>query len=101
MLERLLAHLRHAALLKEFAERGRHPAERRLVMVIASLHQARARKLMREVPQPLSRKSSAAVAPAGGREAGEPVGSVVGARPRHAPLGRSRPLIVGAGPRYR
>ena len=98
MLERLLAHLRYAVILRECAAQGRQPAERRLFETLASLHEARAHKAMRQAN---ARKPNTAHVPDRGHAGSGPAPGVADDRARAAPLGRSRSAMSGAGPRYR
>ena len=90
MIERLLAHLRYAVILRECAAQGRQPVERQLFMTLASLHEARAHKAMRQVQQARSRKPGTAHVPDRGHAGGSPAPGVADDRARAAPLGRSR-----------
>lgn len=99
MLERLLAHLRYAVILRECAAQGRKPADCRLFESLASLHEARAHKAMRQVQQALSLKLGTKHVSDRGRDGGVPnrASPVI----RHTPLGRSRSAMSGERPRYR
>jgi hypothetical protein len=88
MLERLLEHLRYAATLKACSEQARHPAERRLFMTLAAVHEAKSRKLMQRVRQTgLAKAATETVPERGGRD---PATGGKGPRARPASPGRSR-----------
>lgn len=99
MLERLLEHLRYAAALKACSEQARHPAERRLLMTLAAVHEAKSRKLMQRVKQTgLAKAAIEKVPERGHRDLATGEG---GARPRNASSGRSRFPMTATRPKYR
>lgn len=99
MLERLLKHLRYAGSLKECSAQVRSPVERQLFLSLASLHEARARKLMRQVRHGRLDKSNILEVPDRGRQSRDPAAGGIGAR--DASAGRTRSPMPGASPRYR
>jgi len=99
MLERLLEHLRYAATLKACSEQARHPAERRLFMALAAVHEAKSRTLMQRVEQTgVAKANTEAVS---GRGLWAAATGQAGPRARPASPGRSRFPLSGASSRSR
>jgi hypothetical protein len=99
MLERLLEHLRYAAALKACSEQARHPAERRLLMTLATVHEAKSRKMMQRVKQVGLAKAAIEKVPERGRR--DPATGEGGTQPRTASSGRSRFPMLGTRSGYR
>lgn len=73
-----------------------HAPERQMFTAIASLHEGRAHKLMRQVQRESARKAAGTAVSIRGREEGKPTEKSIGDRARHTPLVRSRSSIFSS-----
>ena len=93
MLDRLLKHLQYAVALRECAAKRPHAPERLMFTAIASLHEGRAHKLMRQVQRENARKAAGKAVSLRGREGGKPFENSISDPARHTPLGRPQSSI--------